>query len=889
MPLPAPSKPGEPTRIALQARQSQLDKQAIVVRLNPEALNALGSFSAQPQVDIDLIGDSPGFYIGNSFFPFRFQREEISHEIYLRSATANKLNAPLRCHANVVGKLSLTDRELDPHTEARIRNATSTAREQKDVPKTKYIDPPQDLHQPPKRKKEPMFRKPVKPSDQPRVPVSSNTSTGSSHPRPSHQPSSSQSSAEIVALKKQIIHYLAVNESEKSLDDVLRTVGPEECDIVTRRRITDALGEVAEQRDPKSRMWSLKPNSWLEVRPWEWPKLSDTEKVFMARKARMTLKGLGIPESDPAWDHVKPRPNNPAATPNATSSAQSTNGQAAMVPKRGISSKEAKQKKAKAVKVDAKDVPFKDEGRPVKESKTAASSTPASLPPTPPTASSSIPNKRPAPVASAASELPARPSPVARKPPGSGFKLPKANDSSGRSDSLSQEGSPAPPGPPVRVKADTGRNPERASVSSNVRSDRRDDIGVPPPKRVKRLKEEAGFESERDYDVGKDRSRERDRERDQERDRRRDSGRERDYYRERERERERGRERGLELDRGAERERGKGGEKERIREKDKNQRVPPTQTATKEPYKSGDISGALKRKKPPIREEGEEDEDDDSWSTGRSSSKKQRISNDERRPPPAVSNGGDRVQKSVDRPQKPVKNPRDMPTSSAPSRKQFLDSTPPPVMKERIKKESSPLAQLPKIKKDPSPMPLVPKAPSTLKSSSKTKRRSPVYTSSEDEDESAVAPTKQNAQSSSSRNHTVMPTPPLSTPTSSSFPAATPRSVASSSTSTLGVTLPATRNGRSPSPLPTDHAGLRARYRTTYMEYLETFRTAMTQKSKIENLLQNYGEGSVASFTDSDGEELLDYERLAQVVGDTKRVWDELQGIQQAYEMSARS
>ncbi|KAG7098881.1 hypothetical protein E1B28_000781 [Marasmius oreades] len=868
MPLPTSSKPNETTRIPLHPRQSSLPKRAIVVRLNPEALNALNSFPAQPQVDIDLNNDSPGLHIGKSFFPVRFQKEEISHEIYIRAATANKLNAPLRCHANVVGKLSLTDRELDPGTEARIKMATKDAREQRDAPKTKYIDTPSDLPQHANsktRKKDStsMWRKPVKPSDQPRLSAFVNPSTIASHTRTSHLLSSSQMSAEIVALRKQIIHYLARSDFEPSVDDVLRAVGPEECDPVTRREINDALGEVAEQN--AKRLWSLKPHSWLEVRPYEWPTLSESERLQMARKGRLILANLGVSESDPAWVHVKFRNNKSAVAPIATTSTQSANGQSTVVPKRGISSKEVKEKKTRSIKMETKNVLVKDEGGTAKGSKPATSSTLSPLPASHLTTSTSVPKKRTTLVASVAAEMPTRSSPTSRKPPGSGFKL-KASDSPRRSDSLSQDGSPAPSGHSVRVKSDAGRNPERASVSSNVRLERHDGNDAAPLKRVKRLKGEAGVESERDYDMH-------DRERDRGREQRRETGSEkerkggRDHYRERERERDPGREIGLELERTLERENEK--DKERTREKNKNQRLPSASTVAKE-------SCTLKRKKPLARGG---DGDDDSWS-GRSSSKKQRFTNDEQRSTHALTNGGEHAQKSGDRPQKLVKSPKDILTSH----KQLADSTPSPlvVKKETIKKESSPLGQLPKIKKESSPMPSVHKASSTHKSHSKSRRKSPIYTSSEDEDKSAIADTKPGVDSVSTRNHTVMPAPPLPIPVPHFQPS---RNTASSS----GVTLP-TSNGRLTPPLPSDHAGLRARYRSSYLEYLDTFRTAMTQKSKIENLLQHYGEGSVASFTDSDGEELLDYDRLTHVVGETKRMWDELQGIQQAYGMTpARS
>lgn len=52
-----------------------------------------------------------------------------------------------------------------------------------------------------------------------------------------------------------------------------------------------------------SGLWRLKTRSWLEVRPYEW-NVTETERTKIARSARMALKQLKIPESDPAWSHV---------------------------------------------------------------------------------------------------------------------------------------------------------------------------------------------------------------------------------------------------------------------------------------------------------------------------------------------------------------------------------------------------------------------------------------------------------------------------------------------------------------------------------------------------------------------------------------------------------
>src|ERR1700761_2970018 len=52
-------------------------------------------------------------------------------------------------------------------------------------------------------------------------------------------------------------------------------------------------------------MWRLKSESWLEVRPFEYPNLNDTERKRMSVHAKIQLRQLKIPENDPRWEHVQ--------------------------------------------------------------------------------------------------------------------------------------------------------------------------------------------------------------------------------------------------------------------------------------------------------------------------------------------------------------------------------------------------------------------------------------------------------------------------------------------------------------------------------------------------------------------------------------------------------
>ncbi|EEB92833.1 hypothetical protein MPER_08599 [Moniliophthora perniciosa FA553] len=80
---------------------------------------------------------------------------------------------------------------------------------------------------------------------------------------------------------------------------------------------------------------------------------------------------------------------------------------------------------------------------------------------------------------------------------------------------------------------------------------------------------------------------------------------------------------------------------------------------------------------------------------------------------------------------------------------------------------------------------------------------------------------------------------------------------------------------------------LRARYQASYMTYLDTFRTAMSQKERIEALLEGGSEaGDAASLSEG---ELLDFDGLNKLVGETKSKWEELKGIQREWEGSRGS
>lgn len=110
---------------------------------------------------------------------------------------------------------------------------------------------------------------------------------------------------------------------------------------------TGRKGTSSASQDTK---WQLKQKFWLEVRPYAYPDYTDNVRTSVARTARTWLSSMKIPESDPAWNHVKFRTNS-SSGPNGSSAT----GQARAM--NGTSSAAAKEK-AKA-KPKAKDIDIK--------------------------------------------------------------------------------------------------------------------------------------------------------------------------------------------------------------------------------------------------------------------------------------------------------------------------------------------------------------------------------------------------------------------------------------------------------------------------------------------------------------------------------------------------
>ncbi|KAJ7783035.1 hypothetical protein B0H16DRAFT_1357548, partial [Mycena metata] len=690
-----------------------MPKQAMIVRMTEETLDAL---QASPHMEFTF-GPEPGISIGGTFFAMRPSKENSPHDLYLRASSASKPMAPLKLYANITGKFTVLQ-TLDK-IQDKMRTTTRDADRIRKGSRVIMVDePPADLSsaQPGKKRKAPaanstMFRKAI---PQPRP----STSARAPSPLPPATPS---------PLRTAVVKALAVKE--RSLDELLQLSPGGNIDVEKRRRkLVELLNQIAEPGKPPS-LWRLKPSSWVEVRPYEWSDLSEQERTSVARTGRLTFSNLNIPESDPVWAHVLYRKGpEPAMVASSSGSKASPANRApakSEAPKRGLTSKEAKDRKMKPKPEQKPEISSRDEPKPT---------------PRPSITSASKGKEIDDETSSSNRATTAR-----KGPPSSGFRISKVP---------SPDTQPLPTAPPVPSSSNQGsrgrpvdvrmkdREPPRASLPA------RPAPPIAPPVQEKKA---PAPRIKKTKDAGADR------------------------------------------------------EKERV------------DVTIKEP---------LKRKKP------SQDVDDSDALSG---------SVAKRRKTDGVV---------------PASTPRDL---SLPKKPETLPVTSRSLPSKAIKRESSPQPSAPRLpqksKSEPSSLPPPPRPSDTQRSnassSKRRERRSPIYTSSEDEGEIRPPPR---------REPVPLPTPPAT----SSLPSSRSRGQPSS-----GVSRP----------LPTDREGLRVRYNATYRKYLASYSQLFAQQSKLESLLSNRDrDGSTVS--DSDGDvEILSPEDTIKLKAEYKRWEKELESI----------
>ncbi|KAI0256024.1 hypothetical protein BJV78DRAFT_433618 [Lactifluus subvellereus] len=309
--------------ISLQAPQP-LTKRAMIIRMSEETLDALAAYSAHPPLQFEF-GNASGIHIGSTFFPMRGDQESTPHELYLRSALASKINAPLKLYADIAGKFTV-GRELNGKAESKVHQSTADAQKSKSGGRIRLLEAPPALNPPsnkakssaPPKKRKPAVSAPIAATVK-RVPVRVKNE-GSSAARgqsPPPAPPTSQSTSPVPpAMRALMIHLLA--KGSRTKEDVLTQVGGPDASESLRLQLNELLVTIAERERPNSKtavpgqapLYTLLPVSWKEVRPYEFTGLSltDEERRTMWIEARRGLHSLGIPQSDPAWDYVRTRP-----------------------------------------------------------------------------------------------------------------------------------------------------------------------------------------------------------------------------------------------------------------------------------------------------------------------------------------------------------------------------------------------------------------------------------------------------------------------------------------------------------------------------------------------------------------------------------------------------
>ncbi|KAG6335958.1 hypothetical protein ID866_3134 [Astraeus odoratus] len=750
-------------------------KQAMIIRMSAETLEALESFPTHPEMNFDF-GDAPGIYIGDAFYPMRSLQESTPHEIYLRTSSAAKPNAPLKLYANVIGKF-IVERQLDAKVTDGVRQRAMEVKKAHSERHAILLDQPpvQTTGSKSSKRKAPgsgtVIKKSATPLDTLRTPSSSTMPSRKVSPLPVIPPSS-RANADV---RRRLVHCLAIHP--RYTDEVIKMVGGPSVATQAREDLLALLDDVAEQvapakkGDKSPRPWTLKTQTWVEVRPYEWPKLTEAERTTMARQARLALKALKIPETDPAWDNVRYRNTAPTIGPpvqaapsiapsNSRSSAttSSVSAPAQPEPRRPVMSKETKQKKSDASRMKG-EIAMKDESAKVSASRMVSLKEDAEK------------------QASSSSDSAAAKAGSTRRLPGSGYQAKKT-----------------PPGSALGADSVTGKS----STSSDARSMQRHSLPSSlPPKPASPLPPNSGSQMKKTIPSVPPRSSKRADESDRERDRELERVREHEQ-REREKRKE------LKL-------------KERQREKLAKEKSTPTSS---------------KRKAATLEPEDMLDEDLSSRAIPIPKKRK-------------VEEGG---------------SSNVMPLSSKTRDQQLSKKAvqePVPTL-QKIKQELSPPLRGSSSGQDkPSPSPPSPSLPKVERpkangSSARFRRKSPIYTSSEDEGEirQAQPPPRQ-------RKASPPPPPPPSSGTD-------PRQNGKGSY----------HRPRASYPLPTDPTALRSLYQSVYVGYLESFTKIFTQKQRIEAMLN----GESGSEID-----LMDQDDLLKLSVDYNTAKEELESIQEMY------
>jgi RNA polymerase II elongation factor ELL len=174
-------------------------------------------------------------------------QESTPHELYLRSALASKVNAPLKLYADIAGKFNVKP-ELNGKTESKVQQSTADAKKTKTERRIVVLDNPPTLSSSATKTKSSSSTKKRKPgvsapiaATVKRVPIRVKNEGSSAARGPSPLPSlpSSQSSPVPPAIRAQMIHLLA--KGSRTKEDVLTQVGGPDASQSLRVQLNELL------------------------------------------------------------------------------------------------------------------------------------------------------------------------------------------------------------------------------------------------------------------------------------------------------------------------------------------------------------------------------------------------------------------------------------------------------------------------------------------------------------------------------------------------------------------------------------------------------------------------------------------------------------------------
>jgi RNA polymerase II elongation factor ELL len=176
-------------------------------------------------------------------------QESTQHELYLRSALASKINAPLKLYADIAGKFTV-DRELNGKAESKVHQSTADAKKSKSGGRIRLLEAPPALNSssnkakssaPPKKQRKPAVSAPIAATVK-RVPVRAKNE-GSSAARgqspPPTLPTSQSTSPVPPAMRALMIHLLA--KGSRTKEEVLTQVGGPDASDSLRVQLNELL------------------------------------------------------------------------------------------------------------------------------------------------------------------------------------------------------------------------------------------------------------------------------------------------------------------------------------------------------------------------------------------------------------------------------------------------------------------------------------------------------------------------------------------------------------------------------------------------------------------------------------------------------------------------